>query len=481
MKTMKMSASLGTLLLAGVMLPGCGGGGGGDAGGAGPSTTPAGIEGTGRKRARGTITGFGSVYVNGVKYETDSATTYSIDDSSGTQGNLRVGQVVTIDASLPASGNPRATSIEYSSDLEGPVASIDTVASTFVVLGQTVIVDGNTSFDDSSLPTGFAGLAGKFVEVSGLRDANGDLVATRIEAKSAQATVEIVGTVAELDAVAKTFKIGGQRVDYSAATLEDGGPAAAAIVEVHGTVNGAGTLVATRVERNGDFKGANGDGAEVEGYVSGYVSTSDFVVNGARVTTTGSTVFEGSGTLGANVFVEVEGAFNASGVLVASKVQFKTGNQSRLSGTIDSVNTGSNTFVALGVSVRVDPLTRFEDQSTAAVRQFTIADLRTGDYIEVVGGQDTNGVTLIATRVERDDPDSDAEIRGQARNVDAGALSLVILGLTVQGDGSTEYRDSSDLPMTAAEFFAAANGRTVKAGGALNGAVFVATEFELEN
>lgn len=460
------------------LLSACGGGGGGGAGG--PTTPPNGIEGTGF--ARGAITRFGSVWVNGVEYETGSGTSYTIDDNSGTQGDLRVGQVVTIQATLPDTGNPVATSIVYSSDLEGPVTSVDAAASTFVVLGQTVIVDPGTSFDDSSMPNGFADLTGAFVEVSGFRNDDGDLVATRVEAKSGQTTVELVGTVSSLDDTAKTFLIGTQLVDYSGATLEDGGPAADAIVEVHGTVNGGGTLVATRVERkSGGVGGASGDRAEVEGYVTNYVSDADFVVNGQRVSTGSGTTFEGTGTLGPNVFVEVEGTLDANGVLAASKLQFKVGNQSRVTATVDSVNAAANTFVVLGITVRIDALTRFEDKSSADLSPFAIANLQTGDYVDVVGGQDQAGTTLIATRVERDDFDSRQELRGLAGTVDAQAQTLVILGLTVQGDGSTQYRDVDDSSMTAAAFFAAADGRTVAVRGTLNGAVFVADELELEN
>ncbi|MEO0425478.1 MAG: DUF5666 domain-containing protein, partial [Pseudomonadota bacterium] len=45
--------------------------------------------------------------------------------------------------------------------------------------------------------------------------------------------------------------------------------------------------------------------------------------------------------------------------------------------------------------------------------------------------------------------------------------SFTILGVTVETDGRTEYRDEQDLPITAAEFFdQLAPGRLVKAEGA---------------
>jgi hypothetical protein len=61
----KKSVLLSGLIATALVLTGCGGGSGG---GSDSSTDP--VAGT---SSRGLITGFGSVYVNGVKYETDDA------------------------------------------------------------------------------------------------------------------------------------------------------------------------------------------------------------------------------------------------------------------------------------------------------------------------------------------------------------------------------------------------------------------------
>ena len=66
---------------------GCGGGGGG---GAAPPTTPPPVGGIGRTGiAVGPIATFGSVVVNGVRYETGGAT-FTINGVSGSQSDLRV-------------------------------------------------------------------------------------------------------------------------------------------------------------------------------------------------------------------------------------------------------------------------------------------------------------------------------------------------------------------------------------------------------
>ena len=70
------------------------------------------------------ITGFGSVYVNGIRFHT-GGTQFSIDDESGVESDLRVGMIVTVKGSKNDDGvNGHATHISYDNELKGPVASI---------------------------------------------------------------------------------------------------------------------------------------------------------------------------------------------------------------------------------------------------------------------------------------------------------------------------------------------------------------------
>ena len=45
--------------------------------------------------SRGIITGFGSVFVNGIKFKTTGAS-ISVDDEAGNESSLRVGMIVTV-------------------------------------------------------------------------------------------------------------------------------------------------------------------------------------------------------------------------------------------------------------------------------------------------------------------------------------------------------------------------------------------------
>ncbi|MDZ7642860.1 MAG: DUF5666 domain-containing protein [Woeseiaceae bacterium] len=106
---------------------------------------------------------------------------------------------------------------------------------------------------------------------------------------------------------------------------------------------------------------------------------------------------------------------------------------------------------------------------------FDIDNINVGDWLEVKGYEaDPGSNVLTATRLERDDADDEASIRGFA--TDVMNPSFRILGLDIDTDGNTEFDDIS-----ASDFFATAEGRLVDAEGNLNGSRFLATEVEFED
>lgn len=441
----------------------------------------------------GTINGFGSIIVNGVEYETDDAT-FDIRDSSGDQSALRVGQQVTISwDSLDNGATRRARTVTYDRTLEGPIQSIDPVNGTLVVLGQVVIVDGATSFDDEILPRDLTGLAeDDVVEVSGLIDANGNVRATRIDFAENFDDFEVRGVVTGLDTLTSTFVINGLTVDYLDVlplTLEDG-----LYVEVEGDSFDGSTLIATKVEiEDGGISGADdGDDGEVEGYVSDFVSATSFRVAGVPVTTNGQTDFEDgvAGDLANNVKVEVEGEVNANGVLVARKLEFKSRDSDddgdddsidgRVAGDVTAVNAGAGTLTIAGVLVTVTPGTRLEDRTGVSGQSFGLGDIVAGDYVEARGVPGT-GPALTAEIVERDDASDEGVLRGGASAIDDVGFTLSVLGVPVTTDGGTAYRDRSGATISRAAFFdALATGTEVKVEFTQGGAI-VADRLELED
>ena len=462
-----------------ILAAACGGGGGGSSGG-----VTAGIDRGGIVTATGSITGFGSVHVNGVHYVTTGAT-ITLDDNPGAESDLRVGQVVRIEGRIDQDGvNGTATRVIFDDEVEGPVQSIDRVNSRLVVLGRTVQVSTQTSFDDSISPRSLEGVAvGDRIEVSGLVATTGVVEATRIERKTAQSSVEVKGTISSLDTNARSFALSQLTVSYASAQLNgftSGQPANGDRVEAFGSVDGNGVLVATRVERESGGTAGNADEqADYEGLITSFVSATDFAVAGQRVTTTASTAYEGgtASNLALDVPVEVEGRFNASGVIVATKVQFRRGSDTEFSGRVDSVNAAGNSLVVFGVTIRVNSLTRFEDHSGADVQRFSLTSIAVGDYVEVDAYNDGSG--LLATKLERDDDQGEVRLEGVAQNV--AAPNFTVGGVAVTTDGNTEFRDINGVTVNAAAFFQAAPGRLVKARGTLVGNVVLATRAELED
>lgn len=472
-------------ILAGVavLVAACGGGGGGGGGSSNGGGT-GGIDRGGIITASGTITGFGSVHVNGVRYVTTGAT-FVVDDNPGSESDLRVGQVVRVEGRIETDGiNGTATRIVFDDEVEGPVASIDRAASRLVVLGRTVVVSAQTSFDDEIVPRSLDGVAvGDRIEVSGRVAADGVVEATRIEKKAAQAGFEVKGAVASLDAAARRFTLGTQVVSYAAAQLDgfgSGQPANGDRVEAFGSVDGAGIFVASRVEKESGGAAGNADEqGDYEGLITSFVSATDFAVAGQRVTTTASTVYEGGTAAGLalDVAVEVEGRFNSSGVIVATKVQFRRNADTEFAGQVESVDAAGNRLVVLGVTIRVNSLTRFEDHSATNLDRFSLANIAVGDYVEIDAYDDGSG--LLATSVERDDSQGEVQLEGIAQNV--AQPGFTIAGVAVTTDGNTEFRDNNGATIGAAAFFQAAPGRLVKARGSQLGNVVLASRAELED
>lgn len=436
----------------------------------------------------GVVTGFGSIYVNGVRYDTSGAQ-FDIDGRPGTQAELKVGDVVQLKGRR-GGNTASAERIVHRNSVQGPIAAVDSTANRLTVLGQTVLVSASTSFDDSISPAGIAGLAvGDVIEVSGLPNSSGQIEATRIEPAAAGATWEVVGRIAASDGTRKQFELNELVVAYGSATLDDfgaGGPKDGDVVEVKGaTLGAAGELIATRVEflGNKDMRpdGASGE-VEIEGFVTRYVSATDFDVTNRPVTTNGSTVYRGgtAADLKADARVEVEGSLDAAGVLVAAKVEFKRRANVRVEAAIESIDATANSFKVLGIEVSVDASTRVEDKSGNGSQFFKFADLRAGDVVAVRGLESPAGSgKMLALRLERMKELRETRLRGPVKRIERP--NFTILTAVVTTTDATRFERDEDLDLTADEFFGLTDlvGTSVDVRGTQNGTVYTATRVEV--
>lgn len=465
----------------------CGGGGGGG------GTTVGGGGTGGSGISFGSVSQFGSIWVNGVRFSTDSVSftrngvTSTMDDSQ-VRAALKLGMVVEVQGTIASSTSGSATTVVVKEAVRGPVetksGTLGTNA-TLIVLGQTVRVDDTTLFD-SGFSFGTI-VRGDLLEVHGQRNNDGTIAATFIERKIPPLVFEVRGPITGHSAATQTFTIGALTVNYAAPAIINNMPAPSGsnwiglFVEAKGPSTGlnfgctgvlpvCGTLTATQVEPDG-LRLANAAQAEVEGFVTTLVSTSDFKIGPQRVVTTGSTVFLGGlqEEIVLGVKLEVEGGL-AGGVLTASKVKFK-----------DSVRIESNAVVSglnitldglPGITVTVNAFTQFKNTAATATNPASL----NGRSVRI-RGRASSPTTVIATEIEdRGIAGNDISLQDFAKNI-IGTSTFTLLGVTVNtsllSDSpliNSDFGGVDDTQITRAGFFSAIspNGGLVKAKGRLS-------------
>ena len=476
--------------LSAALLLACGGGSGGN--------TVAGIDGTGGSSpavvAVGAITGFGSVFVNGVEFST-TGSTISINGQAGTEQSLKVGEVVHVSCTVASGGTTgTAKTISYDDNITGVITAINLAQNTLAVMGQTVSVSASTTFDDgSTTPPTLATLAvGNTVEVSGYVNAAGVIAASRIERKATQGSLDVSGVVSALNVATAHFNIGTVLIDYTGIQPAGGTLANGACVEARGTSFNTTTLTltATRVDIKSCAIGAiNGDSGEIEGLITALNSApsanaADFNIASQRIIANAQTEYEnGAATaLALNVKVEAEGKFDANSNLVATEISFRIDGALRVTGLVTAVNTTSQTVTVLGVTSTTSSATRMADSSSLQQRPFGLADLKLGDYAVVRGKAGTTAGSMVATSLERQNPVTQG---GNTRQLlrdfvpaTATAANFSLLGVPVSTNVSTVY--SGNTP-TLAAFLAIAGGSSnvVEARCSVSCIPFVADQLQI--
>ncbi len=403
----------------------------------------------------GVITGFGSVYVNGVEFFTDNAT-ISIDGTPMDESALKVGMVVTLEGSVNPDGTGQALAIRFADEVDGEVlANNVAVDGTLSIMGQTVHIDGDTVFESSDpnqlTPADIQ--VGNIVEVSGFSSGDGNIYATRIEVKKAQRDpgdeLTVKGVIANLDTSAQTFQIGQQTIDYSNANL-DGltAPQNDLFVEVKSTdgFDANGVLLASEIELEDDgdkrMELPEGEELEIAGAITKIVDAAKGLVeiNGQPVQLDGAEL-EGLALadLATGLKIKVEGRVNAEGILVAEEAKSKPKGELEMAARVESVDPAAGTVTLTGgVEVKITNETLKRDDSEMGEKYFDINDIAQNDWLEVKLYQEADG-TWVALKMERDDAAADEpmKIEGSVQldpststQVQVGPLTLDLSGMS---------------------------------------------------
>lgn len=485
---------------ASTILAACGGGGGSNPGVTGD------VNGTGATAkvfVRGAITGFGSVIVEGKRFDTNDAQVEIDDMPSATEDALRVGQIVEVRGRRDDDGNFQADRIRYDAEIRGPIASIDLEAQTLMVAGQQIRIVGATAFESGDLSS----LAvDDSVEVSGQIDGEGRLVASYVERESeGRNEIEVTGRLAALDSAQRRFRVQSLDIDFGNANVAPPGVTLAngQLVEVEGTLSGT-LLTASRVEIedapsvSGDDDFDDGTEVEIDGVIASLdVAAQSFMLRGTLVRYGSTTRFEEgrSEDLADGVLVEVEGIFGADGFIEADEIDFEEGRNAdpgseriEIEGDVQAVNVEAGTLQLLRTTILTNARTRFEDDRDD-LRTFGLSDLQPGDAVEVAAVRTEQGV--VAIRIEREDLDDDdnndddgdnaRELKGALERKDAVNRELVVSGIVI--DASNARFEDDDVDVSADTFFTAvAVGDFIEAEGRFDENLqrFIAIEVERE-
>ncbi|MBU1359252.1 MAG: hypothetical protein KJ901_10940, partial [Gammaproteobacteria bacterium] len=259
---------------------GAGSAGGSDGPGAGVSASAGGDDGSGvgsggtgvstaAATGVGAVDGAGSIFVNGVRYDTTGAV---VDLQDATE--LRLGMSAKVTGPVSADFTTgSAVRIESAADVRGPLTVPDLGQGRFQVLGTTIVTDSATVWADS---TGLGAIVpGTTVQVWGLPETPGLLRATRVEQQPLLAGPILTGTVQNLDSATRTFRLGALVIAYGGAIVSDGlggtSLSNGTFVRVRAdVVLQPGRLTAARIDRWYPVPLAEGSTLQLAGVITGY-------------------------------------------------------------------------------------------------------------------------------------------------------------------------------------------------------------------
>lgn len=471
-------------LMALSALSACGGAGSGGGVGGGGGIADGGIRGTGS--SVGPVSGFGSVFVNGVQFDTSSlAGDVESDDGITCEKvhqcnpaeSLQKGMILRVDGEWQDDGQGRAEALEYDDTFRGTVGSATPPGSTdgrgsFVILGQTINFDRQTVF---KLGAGVEIADGQFVRVSAWRTSSGEYRASFVGLVDAGTNDDIefegnidAGSVSNSDSQ-KQLTINGIVVTFSEPVTfegitEDELATTTQPIEVEGALNEVTGEVAAQeigLSDNRRYRSDSEEDIEFTGPISGPVTGRRFEINGLTVEVKDETVFDGltETELAEGLLIQVEGEFLSDGVtVVAEEIELRE-EDSRVEATIDieSIDSNEMTLSVGGVLVKVTPATVITEDDDDGSLEF--GDLAFGMEIEVSGIERTNDsdefLFLEALKIEReedeeddddDDQASEFEMEGRLESKDPNSSekTIKVLGVTLVVDVNTSFGDDDE-------------------------------------
>lgn len=330
--------------------PECGIGGTGNQGigGTGITAHNAGIGGTGHADSEGGIGGtgivgiitkFGSIWVNGLEVQYDAKTPVAENTAASNTNTLAIGQVVTVEAS----GNNtefKANKISVVNAVAGQISALNASNGNLTVLGQDVAITSQTILhDQATLKNGVKFNRGDYVKVSGLRLANGTIVASRVERTAAITTASLVGPITAING--KVIEVYGQKINATGSGELRIGQEIAAAGQMNGDILSAATITPSpSTQLYGRTAHIN-----LQGYVGARNSNGQIQIGSMEIVVPdpASTSNGKLNTLTSGDLIQVSGHFANDHRIIADKVEFSRDRPDRV--LYDIARTRENTAV----------------------------------------------------------------------------------------------------------------------------------------
>ncbi len=341
-----------------------------------------GIGGTGA--TAGLVSDYGSIFVNGVEFDTSDADIIVEGEwvGSGDQAarsHLPIGQTVVVQCDLLNEITGSAIQVDAYHRVQGPIAQIEIIDSNtrqLTLLGQTIFVDQETAISGTTMED----LATNIVlRVSGVVDESGAIHAGLITVQTAGSQVSLKGSLQHLDLQSQTFMINDQLVDYS---QEQPAPDVLSLegqsVSVKGELDNT-TLLAQSVSRFDTERFESLDEFSIDGFLQGPIGLNRWQLGPYQVELDPATLFEGvlSEDLTEGIRVQLHGRLR-NRILLVDRTRATT--RVWLESNIASVDADQETIILEGMSA-LTILTNRLSRIRGYANQFS--DFQPGDHVRI--------------------------------------------------------------------------------------------------
>lgn len=495
----KSRLALALVISGATLLQACGGGGSDDVSVL-PNDNPGGVAVYAPTTSNylGTISGLGSIVVNGVRFETTSASVLDSDDVYGTTSNnspLALGMTVALQGDADESQSlGRAQKIRLVGGVRGTMTAYTTGAS-MVVGGQTVALNANTVYADAAgQPVTLQ--TGNFVNVYGLMQADNRFLATRVvQSSAANSTLNAAwrgqssGVVASSagDVTLNLDTGGGTTFTVSCPVATCAvQPSRAALTGTHAVrvlasndaqrtvTNGVTTITANRIQvldasRLLAWEGSTAARTKLKG-VATQVGSQWFVADVpviSNLSWESGAFYEVKGTLTDGQLTvthrELEGQESYREVVSGGTKSYY---RNELYGAVSQLQ--GNTITVQGVTV---------DLSQAYFERGSLATLANGDYVEVKGT--LSGGVMQASKIEV----KTSAVAGQGTRFEVyGTVSQLTQSGFALASGNTQYTAVLNAQSRIdTEHGAPVNGSWVEVKGYMSGPNFVVVKMEVKS